>query len=189
MQFASRYVADPRTSTVFSSLRPESMGQLRNPEAFAGALAFDVWTENTDGQQALYYRRQRERKITVAFIDFGHCFRAGTWSLPDSVAPAIHRRGVAAQTALRWRSFEPWLRKIENMRPSGIRAIVRSVPAEWCRESLSAEAKTEILMSRARRVREWVVELQHDRKKSIVLGTEIGRLRGPANVSLSAAAA
>ncbi len=68
-QLGSRYVADPERDHIFDYL-PESMfSRLQNRDDFARVLAFDKWTCNSDGRQAVFVKRRHERKYRAVFID------------------------------------------------------------------------------------------------------------------------
>ena len=110
MQFGARYV-DPLEGQVFDYL-PETMLTGYATCAFAGMLRFDKWTCNSNGRQAVFWKKARERKLTATFIDQGYCFNAGEWNFPTRHCGAFSvQRCVPVCT---WESFEPWLSKIEN---------------------------------------------------------------------------
>jgi hypothetical protein len=54
LQFGSRYPGDPAATVVYDFLPDEQLREVRNLEAFAGALVFDKWTCNTNGRQAVF---------------------------------------------------------------------------------------------------------------------------------------
>jgi hypothetical protein len=83
LQFGSRYAVNPLEGQVFDYLPMEMMDRVRNLNAFAGMLVADKWTGNSDGRQATFWRKSRDRKYTAAFIDQGYCFNAGEWTFPD----------------------------------------------------------------------------------------------------------
>src|SRR3954465_8771023 len=72
LQFGSRYVVDPLDGQVLDFVPESLLGRVRNLETFAGMLAMDKWTCNANGRQAAFWRKPRERKYTVAFIDQGY---------------------------------------------------------------------------------------------------------------------
>lgn len=98
LQFGSRYVVSPPyEGQVFDYLPTEMLDRVRNLETFAGMLAMDKWTCNSNGRQAAFWRKGREKKYTATFIDQGYCFNAGEWSFPD-----YPLRGVYARNEVRW---------------------------------------------------------------------------------------
>ena len=84
LQLASKYVVDPEHDMVFDYL-PESLmlEKTQNLADFAAVLAFDKWTGNADGRQAVFSKKVHARKYRATFIDQGYCFNAGEWSFPD----------------------------------------------------------------------------------------------------------
>lgn len=48
-----------------------------NLEAFCGIFAFDKWSCNTNGRQAIFFRGGNEARYQTQMIDHGFCFNAG----------------------------------------------------------------------------------------------------------------
>src|SRR5437867_12811445 len=88
-------------------------GNIKNMKEFAGILAFDKWTGNADGRQAVFHKKRSQRKYTAAFIDFGYCFNAGEWRFPDSLSRCAYARQVGYAHIASWRDCSPWLSPIE----------------------------------------------------------------------------
>ena len=116
LQFGSRYVVSPLEGQVFDYLPVDMLERVRNLETFAGILAMDKWTGNANGRQAAFWRKMRERKYTVTFIDQGYCFNAGEWTFPDYPLRGVYARNEVYGSVRGWESFEPWLSRIEKMR-------------------------------------------------------------------------
>jgi len=133
LQFGSRYVVDPlaEAAHVFDFLPEAVLGQIKNLETFAGVLAFDKWTGNANGRQAIFWKRARERKYTVTFIDQGYCFNAGEWSFADAPLRGVYARNFVYAGITGWHSFEPWLSRIEEIGESVIWPIADAIPNEW----------------------------------------------------------
>jgi HipA-like protein len=131
LQFGSRYVVSPLEGQVFDYLPVDMLDRVRNLETFAGILAIDKWTGNCNGRQATFWRRLRERKYTVAFIDQGYCFNAGEWTFLDSPTRGVYARNEVYAGVQGWESFEPWLSRVENMNESVIWAAAGEIPPEW----------------------------------------------------------
>lgn len=64
-QFGSKYVVSPLEGRVLDYLAPAMLGRVRNLHTFAGILVLDRWAGNTDGRQAAFWRRNRERMYTA----------------------------------------------------------------------------------------------------------------------------
>ncbi len=130
-QFGSRYVVDPARGLALDYLPALMLEHIRNLETFAGILALDKWTCNANGRQAAFWRKTRERKYTVSFIDQGYCFNAGEWNFPDSPLRGVFARNEVYADVNGWKSFEPWLTRIEEMPPERIFLLAGDIPPEW----------------------------------------------------------
>jgi len=129
--FGSRYVISPSKGSVYDYLPGGMISEVRNCRDFAGALALDKWTCNTDGRQVVYWKKSRERKFTASFIDQGYCFNAGEWSFPDAPLRGVFCRNDVYQWVTGWECFEPWLSRIENFPECAIWKLAEEVPPEW----------------------------------------------------------
>src|SRR5579863_7676298 len=58
LQFGSRYPGQYRKFPVFDFLPNEQLRHVSNLSDFLGMLAFDKWTCNTDGRQAIFIQEQ-----------------------------------------------------------------------------------------------------------------------------------
>jgi hypothetical protein len=89
--------------------------RVRNLGTFAGMLVLDKWTANSNGRQATFWRKMREKKYTVTFIDQGYCFNAGEWTFPDFPLRGVYAQNEVYLSVRGWDSFQPWLATIEGM--------------------------------------------------------------------------
>ncbi len=131
LQFGSRYVVSPLEGQVLDYLPSDMLDRVRNLETFAGMLTVDKWTCNANGRQAAFWRKMKERKYTVSFIDQGYCFNAGEWTFPDFPLRGVYARNEVYAGVRGWKSFEPWLSNIENMSEDVIWAEAGNIPPEW----------------------------------------------------------
>ena len=157
LQFGSRYVVSPLEGQVFDHLPCEMFGRVRNLETFPGMLTIDKWTCNANGRQATFWRKMRERKYTVTFIDQGYCFNAGEWSFPDYPLRGVYARNEVYAGVHGWESFEPWLSRIEKMDEEVAWRAAGEIPPEWYGgewEALEKLVKT--LLERRAMVRELI---------------------------------
>ena len=155
--FGSRLVGGLMPGHLFDYLPEGQLAEVENLKEFAGILAFDKWTCNVDGRQAVYSRNARQKKYHATFIDFGYCFNAGEWIFRDAPLRGVFARNVVYEGICGWQSFEPWLSRIEQLDPHTIWEIANSVPPEWCGGKLPAiKALVEELIERRGRVRELI---------------------------------
>jgi hypothetical protein len=64
LQFGSCYVLDPLQVQIFDYF-PAHLERVQNLGTFAGMLVLDKWTANSNGRQATFWRKTKERKYTV----------------------------------------------------------------------------------------------------------------------------
>ncbi len=158
LQLGSRYVCDPSDGHIFDYLPESTMPKVKNIETFAGILALDKWLGNANGRQAVFWKKSRERKYHVTFIDQGYCFNAGEWDFPDSALRGVYMRNCVYQHVRGWEAFTPWLERIENFDPEIIREIAGEIPPQWIANDWKAlEHLVETIIARRSKVRESIV--------------------------------
>jgi len=155
--FGSRLVGGLMPGHLLDYLPEEQLNEVRNLQEFAGVLALDKWTCNTNGRQAVFSRKAREKRYTATFIDYGYCFNAGEWVYRDSPLRGVYARNAVYRSVRGWESFEPWLSRIEKLAPEAVWAIAEMVPPEWYGSDVGAiEALVEQLLKRRSQVRELI---------------------------------
>ncbi len=144
---------------VVDYLPEEQMAEVRNLSEFAGIMALDKWTGNANGRQAVFTRKQRERRYRAVFIDYGYCFHAGEWKFEDIPLRGVYYRNDVYEEITGWDSFEPWLTRIETMAADTVWAAANEIPPEWYGGDLDEmEALVEKLLSRRSRIRQLIEE-------------------------------
>ncbi|HEY0794610.1 MAG TPA: HipA family kinase [Acidisarcina sp.] len=157
LQFGSRFVGGLMPGQVVDYLPEELMEDIRNLRDFAGVLAFDKWTSNVNGRQAVFHKRFREKRFSATFIDQGYCFNAGKWKFVDAPLRGVYARNFVYTGVTGWQSFEPWLSRIETFDPQKVWAIAETIPPEWYGGDLAElERLVEQLLERRGRVRELI---------------------------------
>jgi hypothetical protein len=166
LQFGARYVCDPAEAQVFDYLPESILDNVKNREAFAGMLALDKWLGNANGRQAVFWKKSRERKYNVSFIDQGYCFNAGEWDFPDSPLRGVYARNYVYKDVSGWESFEPWLSRIEKLDPKIVREIAGSIPPEWAGHDWQAlEKLTEEIILRRTKVRDLITAFRNSSRQ------------------------
>ena len=161
LQFGSQFVGGLMPGQVVDYLPEPQLGEVRNLHEFAGMLAVDKWTGNCNGRQAVFERRPRERKYRATFIDQGYCFNAGEWTFPDSPLRGVYARNVVYAGVTGWKSFEPWLSRIEGFEESALWKIGEIVPPEWYGgDPGDLERLLEQVLRRRGRVRELIASFR-----------------------------
>lgn len=166
LQFGSQFVGGMMPGQVVDYLPEPQLDEVRNLREFAGMLLVDKWTGNCNGRQAVFERRPRERKYRAVFIDQGYCFNAGEWTFPDSPLRGVFPRNRVYAGVTGWKSFEPWLGRLEALTSEVLWRIAEEVPPEWYGGNpATIEALMETLLKRKSQVRELVMAFrQSDRE-------------------------
>jgi len=166
LQFGSRFVGGLMPGQVVDYLPEEQMAEVRNLGEFAGILALDKWTGNINGRQAVFARKQREKRYRAVFIDYGYCFHAGDWKFENIPLRGVYYRNDVYREITGWESFEPWLTRFETMAAETVWAAASEVPPEWYGGDLGEmEALVEKLLARRNRIRELIESFgRSDRK-------------------------
>ena len=161
LQFGSRFVGGLMPGQVVDYLPEEQLAEVRNLGEFAGILALDKWTGNANGRQAVFTRRQRERRYKAVFIDFGYCFHAGEWRFEDAPLRGVYHRNDVYREVTGWESFHPWLGNIESMDEQAMWHCAEEIPTAWYGESFEMERLVESLAKRRSRVAELILEFRN----------------------------
>jgi hypothetical protein len=157
LQFGSRFVGGLMPGQVVDYLPEEQMAEVKNLNEFAGMLALDKWTGNANGRQAVFARKQRERRYKAVFIDQGFCFHGGEWRFEDNPLRGVYHRNDVYRGVEGWESFEPWLTRLEKMPAETIWSVAADVPPEWYGGDMGEmEALVEKLIRRQVRIRELI---------------------------------
>lgn len=157
LQFGSRFVGGLMPGQVVDYLPESQLQEVKNLHEFAGMLVLDKWTGNCNGRQAVFERRQREKRYRAVFIDQGFCFNAGEWSFPDSPLRGVYPRNVVYAEVTGWESFEPWLSRAEEFKEETLGMIAEEVPPNWYGGDLGdIERLLERLLARRGTLRELI---------------------------------
>jgi hypothetical protein len=161
LQFGSQLVGGLMPGQVVDYLPEQLLLETRNLKEFAGILALDKWTCNSNGRQAVFEKTRRERRYRATFIDQGYCFHAGDWKFQDSPLRGVFPQNSVYRSITGWESFEPWLTRLETLDPAIVWEIAGTIPPEWYGGDVSLiESLIERLLERRTRVRELIVQFR-----------------------------
>jgi hypothetical protein len=158
-QFGSRYPGSPAEIVAYDFLPDEQLRETANLQDFRGMLAFDKWTCNTNGRQAVFFRAPGESRYRAMMIDQGFCFNAAEWNFPDAPLRGLYARHRVYEGVRGMESFEPWLGRIETkMTEPALEEAASEIPPEWYNfEHDALERLLEQLLRRRKLVRELIV--------------------------------
>ena len=131
LQLASRYAAGPGRGAIFDYLPESFFGRVANRRDFASMLAFDKWTGNCDGRQAVFTQQARQAQYYATFIDQGCCFNGSEWTFPDLPLHGVYYRNCVYHDVTGWDSFEPILSRIEQLDYAELWRCAAEIPHEW----------------------------------------------------------
>jgi hypothetical protein len=175
LQFGSRFVGGLMPGQVVDYLPEEQLAEVKNLAEFGGILALDKWTGNANGRQAVFARKQRERRYRAVFIDYGYCFHAGEWRFEDIPLRGVYYRNDVYREITGWESFEPWLTRLETMAAETVWAAANEIPPEWYGGDLTEmEALVEKLLVRRGRIRESIEMFGRSDRKPFPKWAEMG---------------
>jgi HipA-like protein len=157
-QFGSRYPQSPAEAAVYDFLPDEQLRTVSNLSDFCGMLVFDKWTCNTNGRQAVFFRRASETHYEALMIDQGFCFNAGEWNFPDAPLRGLYARHRVYESVRGIEAFEPWLERLETKITEGVlEQCASEIPPEWFEfETEKLEQLLERLLRRRKLVRELI---------------------------------
>lgn len=165
-QLGSRYPCDPLEDVLFDYL-PESMfGKVRNVPDFARILVLDKWTANSDGRQAVFTKRAKQRRYSTTFIDQGYCFNAGEWSFPDLALHGVYSRNHVYAGVTGWDAFEPALTRAEQADPIDLWRCADGIPPEWYGYDHDAlQRLVEALYERRLKIRDLIIAFRESSRQ------------------------
>jgi len=166
-QFGSRYPGKPAEMAVHDFLPDEQLGEVANLGAFAGMFAFDKWTCNTNGRQAVFFRWPQGAGYQAWMIDQGFCFNAQNWDFPDAPLRGLYARACVYDAVRGMSAFEPWTARMKRASEDGTMDEVASrVPPEWYEGELDAlYALLERLVRRVARLPDLIVEARNSYRR------------------------
>lgn len=131
LQLGSRYAGHPGTGRVFDHLPQSQFRRVANRSDVVRMLAFDKWTGNCDGRQAVFVNRGHASGYHITFIDQHYCFDGERWSFPDLPLFGMYHHLHAYQDVTGWESFEPVLSRIEQIDYAELWRCAAEIPHEW----------------------------------------------------------
>ena len=161
-QFGSLYAGGLIPRHVIDFLPSDQLLDVGNLAEFAGILAFDKWTGNTDGRQAVFRHATNPFEYDALFIDQGLCFGGGDWTFRDAPLMGAFRQSCVYSKVAGWDNFEPWLTRIEQFSGDTLCTITKALPEEWYGDApFELEALLDTLLRRRSRVRDLIDQFRN----------------------------
>jgi len=165
LHFGSRFPGDPSQTLVVDFLPDRLLSKVRSlASVFLGGFVFDKWTCNCDGRQVIFFRSvdDEDPAYSALLIDQGFCFNDGDWSFPDSPIRGLYPRRLVYEKVEGFKSFEPFISRIENLDRSQIEECVLQMPEEWCAPDPGQLAQlAERLYKRHRGLRQAIIDAKN----------------------------
>jgi hypothetical protein len=131
-QLGSLYVGSEGLGMTLDYLPRELLERVLNLGDFPRVLVLDKWTCNSDGRQAIFWRKTlRSQRHHATFIDQGYCFNAGEWTFPDYPLRGVYANNCVYERVTGWKAFEPALTRAEEMDADTIWRCAADIPEEW----------------------------------------------------------
>src|SRR5579883_1823816 len=166
LQFGARFVADGIDTEVFDYLPESLLERLRNMNDFVRMLVLDKWTGNSNGRQAVFLKKPRQKNYTAVFIDQGYCFNAGEWSFADSALRGVYSRNSVYADVDGWDNFEPALTRAEKMEGAELWQCAENIPPEWYEHDVEGlERLIDTLVKRRCLIRELIISFRESSRQ------------------------
>jgi hypothetical protein len=131
-QLGSLYVGSESPAMTFDHLPRGLLERVLNIRDFPRVLVLDKWTCNSDGRQAIFWRKTlRSHRYHATFIDQGYCFNASEWSFPDCPLRGVYANNCVYEGVTGWEAFEPTLTRAKEMDSDIIWRCAAEIPEEW----------------------------------------------------------
>ncbi len=141
--FGSKFPGDPARMATYDFVPDQLLSQVHNLRDFLGVLAFDKWTGNSDGRQAIFFRAQisqwlpgaeanpRKMGFVAYMIDHGYVFNGPHWDFISSPIQGLYPRKMVYNSVRSLDDFKPWLDQIVHFPEHVIDEALRQIPPQW----------------------------------------------------------
>ncbi len=165
--FGSRHPGDPDITAIYDFVPDSLLSQVQNRSDFLKVLAFDKWTGNADGRQAIFFRAQlkdwipqlkagpRKMGFVALMIDHGFIFNGPHWNFTESAFQGLYPRRIVYERVTSLDDFQPCLERIVHFPDEVLDRAVRRIPPDWIdQEEEELERLLESLLRRRGRTGE-----------------------------------
>ena len=165
--FGSRHPGDPNLTAIYDFVPDSLLAQVQNRGAFLEILAFDKWTGNADGRQAIFFRAHlkewapqlkpgpKKMGFVALMIDHGFIFNGPHWNFTESALQGLYPRRMVYEPVTSLDDFQPSLGRILNFPDEVLDRALRRIPPDWIEhEEEELDRLLETLLRRKKRVGE-----------------------------------
>ncbi len=158
VHLGSKWVMDPAAGRTYDYLPSTMFARVANLNAFAGALAFDLWTNNRGTPKPLFRKPSAASFFKVTFLNHDFCFGGVAWELDRAQKPQLYLHAPVYRNIRDWSSFEPYVLAIEKIRLDEILLLAEAIPTDWYDDFAELQQMVLKLFVRRRRVRHLLAE-------------------------------
>jgi len=159
--FGSRFPVDPDHESVYDFLPSNLIDKVANRWDFLKVFVFDVWVDNHDSRQAIFFRAPK-RGFQVEMIDHGHAlgFDGVDWRFNSS---SVRRRYPGASgiyaSAQSAQHYSRAIAAIQELTRDDLTQLLELLPPEWIGDDKGLLSRQfDRLIDRARRLIELVAD-------------------------------
>jgi hypothetical protein len=165
--FGSRHPGDPNITAIYDFVPDSLLAQVENRADFLSVLAFDKWTGNADGRQAIFFRARlkewvpqskagpKKMGFVALMIDHGFIFNGPHWNFTESALQGLYPRRMIYEPVKSLADFEPCLGRILHFPEEVLDRALRRIPPDWIdQEEEELNRLLETLLRRTKRVGE-----------------------------------
>ena len=150
LHFGSHLTRSDGKCHTYDTIPSEWRSRVVNRDDFAGAIIFDLWTNNCDRRQCVFITNDFGSSLRAVFIDHGHLFGGETGTENTSARllfgtnVELYRDVWSAKSVAHWREI------IESVDDRCLDAVFAKVPEGWAHEGVLTRARRELGARRAR---------------------------------------
>ena len=127
------------------------LGQFRIEESLL-VSCFRQVDGNADGRQVVFHRKLHQRQSRATYIDFGYCFNAREWSLPDAPLRGVYAINDVYE-GIQWVGrLCPWFGRMSDSPRQDLQCIADEMPCEWYGERSELQRLLSCLLERVGRL-------------------------------------
>ena len=153
LHLGSQYPVDPERVAVFDFLPGQLLQKVSNRDDFAKILVSDIFVNQTDSRQAIFFRSRPKEPIAfqAMFVDHGFAFGGVEWMLKSAGQPTPYfDRSVYEMISDAASVMEGAIATLTNLSEQQLEAFAAETPEEWWK-SIDRDAFKDLCVQLQRR--------------------------------------